>query len=370
MSGSRSSTPPLDSASLRRTARKGRGTATNADGRYEPYTHEAEDDGWNGLAEAPPLRTTVEIDRARSVITRNDSPDIPFTQSINPYRGCEHGCVYCYARPSHTYLGLSAGLDFESRLFAKPDAAALLRAELRAPGYKPDVIALGTNTDPYQPIERRYRVTRSVLEVLAECGHPVIIVTKSARVERDLDLLAPMAQKNLVQIFLSITTLKHDLARHLEPRASAPTRRLQALRTLSDANIPVGVLVAPVIPVLTDGEMESILEAARAAGARAASYTLLRLPNEIKDLFKEWLALHAPLAAEHVMARLREARGGKENDPRFGTRMRGEGAYAEMIRGRFRLARDRLGLSGRDLGGLDRSRFRPPVAAGDQMEMF
>lgn len=370
MAGPRSTTPPPDPTLVARNARKGRGTASNVDGRFEPHTHEAEDDGWNGLEELAPLRTTVAIDTARSIITRNDSPDIPFTQSINPYRGCEHGCIYCYARPSHTYLGLSAGLDFESKLFAKPDAAALLREELRAPGYKPEVIALGTNTDPYQPIERRYRVTRSVLEVLAQCEHPTIIVTKSARVEHDLDLLASMAQKNLVQVYISITTLKHELARRLEPRASAPTRRLQALRTLNEAGVPVGVLVAPVIPVLTDGEMESILEAAKAAGARAASYTLLRLPHEIKDLFKEWLALHAPLAADHVMSRVREARGGKENDPRFGSRMRGQGAYAEMIRHRFRLARDRLGLTGRDLGELDLTRFRPPVAAGDQMQMF
>lgn len=369
MSGSDSSTPP-DFPSFARTARKGRGAATNADGRYEPYAHEAEDDGWGGLAEAPPVRTTVAVDHAKSIITRNQSPDIPFEQSINPYRGCEHGCIYCYARPSHTYLGLSAGVDFESRLFAKPNAAELLKRELRAPGYVPKVLALGTNTDPYQPIERDHRVTRSILEVLAECEHPVVIVTKSARVERDLDLLAPMAAKNLVQVFISIATLRHDLARRLEPRASAPARRLQTLRTLSAAKVPVGVLVAPVLPVLTDGEMESILKAARDAGARAASYTLLRLPHEIKDLFKEWLALHAPLAAAHVMARVHEARGGKDNDPRFGTRMRGEGAYADMIRHRFRLARDRLGLSGRELGQLDATRFRPPPASGDQMEMF
>ncbi|MFL6622808.1 MAG: PA0069 family radical SAM protein [Sulfurifustaceae bacterium] len=367
--GSRS-TPP-DPAVVARTLRKGRGAASNTDGRYESLRHQAEDDGWGALdAEVPAVQTVVAADSARTVITRNDSPDIPFEQSINPYRGCEHGCIYCYARPSHTYLGLSAGLDFESRLFAKFDAAALLREELRAPNYQPKVIALGANTDPYQPVERRLGITRSVLEVLAEFEHPVIIVTKSARVERDVDLLAPMAEKKLVQVFISVTTLKPELARRLEPRATAPARRLQAIRALSDANVPVGVLVAPVIPVLTDGELESILKAAKEAGARAASYTLLRLPHEIKDLFQEWLTAHAPLAAAHVMARVRETRGGRDNDPRFGSRMRGEGEYAEIIRHRFRLARDRLGLTGRDLTPLDTRRFRRPAASGDQLEMF
>lgn len=366
------SKPKLPDADVvARTVRKGRGAASNVDGRYEPYRHEAIDDGWGALDdELPPVRTTVSIDRARTIITHNDSPDIPFDQSINPYRGCEHGCIYCYARPSHTYLGLSAGIDFESKLFAKPDAAELLKAELRAPSYQPRVMALGTNTDPYQPIESRYRVTRSVIEVLAACDHPLMIVTKSARIERDIDLLAPMAKKHLAQVFISVTTLKNDLARHLEPRASAPARRLQAVRRLSEAGIPVGVLVAPIIPVLTDSEMESILEAAREAGARAASYTLLRLPNEIKDLFKEWLIAHAPLSAEHIMARLRDSRGGKDNDPRFGSRMRGEGVYADMIRHRFRLARDRLGLHGRDLTPLTTKLFRRPEASGDQLEMF
>ena len=363
------SKPPSDPTPAR-PPRKGRGAASNSDGRFEPYRHEAEDDGWGGLDEPVPLATTVGVDSARTVISRNDSPDIPFEQSINPYRGCEHGCVYCYSRPSHTYLGLSAGLDFETRLFAKPDAAARLKEELRAPGYKPRVIALGTNTDPYQPIERRHRVTRALLEVLAECDHPVTIVTKSARVERDLDLLGPMAARNLVQVYLSVTTLKNELARRLEPRAAAPARRLEAVRALSAAKVPAGVMVAPVIPVLTDGEMESILEAARAAGATAAGYTLLRLPHEVKDLFKEWLALHAPLAAAHVMARVREARGGRENDPRFGVRMKGEGVYADMIRRRFELACRRLGLNRRDLSALDVSRFRPPAAPGDQLKMF
>jgi DNA repair photolyase len=365
------SKPIADPVPLVRSQRKGRGAATNIDGRFEPYRHEAEDDGWGGLDEtASPVPTTVGVDSARTVISRNDSPDIPFDQSINPYRGCEHGCIYCYARPTHTYLGLSPGLDFETRLFAKPNAAALLKNELRAPGYTPSAIALGTNTDPYQPIEQRRRITRAILEVLAECEHPVSIVTKSARIERDLDLLAPMAAKNLVQVYLSVTTLKRDLARRLEPRASAPERRLEAMRALSAANVPVGVMVAPVIPVLTDSEVEAILAAAHAAGASSAGYVLLRLPHEVKELFKEWLALHAPLAAEHVMARVRETRAGKENDPCFGTRMRGQGIYAEMIRNRFQLACRRLELGFRDRLDLDVSRFRPPVAAGDQLSMF
>lgn len=371
MSESRPPKPLPNDPLLVRSSHKGRGTATNVDGRFEPYRHEEQDDGWGVLETEPlPVRTTVGIDSSRTVISRNESPDIPFDQSINPYRGCEHGCVYCYARPTHAYLGLSPGLDFETRLFAKPDAAGLLKKELRAPGYRPSPIALGTNTDPYQPIERRYGITRAVLEVLAECEHPVTIVTKSARVERDLDLLAPMANKNLVQVYISVTTLKNDLARRLEPRASAPARRLEAVRKLSAAGVPVGVMAAPIIPVLTDGELESILEAAHAAGAASAGYTLLRLPYEVKDLFKEWLAVHAPFTAEHVMARIRETRAGKENDPCFGTRMHGQGLYADMIRNRFRLACRRLGLGIRDRLALDTSRFRAPVAEGDQLEMF
>ena len=361
----------LDPTPARPPQQKGRGSATNSDGRFEPYRHEADDDGWGTREESEQrLRTTVGVDGAKTIISRNESPDIPFDQSINPYRGCEHGCVYCYARPTHAYLGLSPGLDFESRLFAKPEAAALLRKELRAPGYRPSPIALGTNTDPYHPIERQYRITRAVLEVLAECEHPVTIVTKSARVERDLDLLASMAAKNLAQVYISVTTLKNELARRLEPRASAPGRRLEAIRALRDAGVPVGVMVAPIIPVLTDAEMESILEAASAARASSAGYVLLRLPFEVKDLFKEWLATHAPLSADHVMARIRETRAGRENDSCFGTRMRGQGLYAEMIRNRFRLACRRFGLAFRDRLELDTSRFRPPREAGDQLDMF
>lgn len=363
MAGPRSSTPPFDPAAPLRPVRKGRGAASNTDGRFEPVRHEPEDDGWGALDEPlPRLATTLGVDRARSVITRNDSPDIPFDRSINPYRGCEHGCVYCYARPSHAYLGLSPGLDFETRLYAKPDAAARLVEELRASGYRPQPIALGTNTDPYQPVERKARITRAILEVLAGCEHPVTIVTKSALIERDLDLLGPMVEKNLVKAFLSVTTLKRELARTLEPRAAAPERRLEAIARLSQAGIPVGVMVAPVIPVLTDSEMEAILAAAHEAGAHEAGYILLRLPREVKDLFKEWLGLHAPLAAAHVMARLREARGGREYDPRFGTRMRGEGEYADLIRARFDLACRRLGLDRRERAELDTTRFRPPPA--------
>jgi DNA repair photolyase len=354
-----------------RTVRKGRGAPSNAAGRFEPHRYEPEDDGWGGFDEpVNGVPTTVAVDAARTIISRNESPDIPFDQSINPYRGCEHGCVYCYARPTHAYLGLSPGVDFETRLYAKPDAAALLRAELRAPGYIPSPIALGTNTDPYQPIERRYRITRGLLEVLAECAHPVTIVTKSARVERDLDLLAPMATKNLVQVHVSVTTLDNELARRLEPRAAAPGRRLEAIRALHRAGVPVGVMVAPVIPVLTDAELESILEAARAAGATSAGYVLLRLPYEVKDLFKQWLTVHAPLAAEHVMARVRDLRGGKDNDPRFGTRMRGQGTYAELIRHRYQLACRRLGLAIRGRVPLDTSRFRPPPESGDQLDLL
>lgn len=352
-----------------RAPRRGRGAVSNSDGRFEPYVHIAEDDGWGGQdTELPPLKTYVTIDATRSVITHNDSPDVGFDQSINPYRGCEHGCVYCFARPSHAYLGLSPGLDFETRLLAKPDAPALLTEELRAPGYRPRVIALGTNTDPYQPIERRLGITRGILEVLARHAHPVAVVTKSALVERDIDLLAPMAEQGLAQVFISITTLEHELARKLEPRATAPTRRVQALAALARAGIPTGVLVAPVIPVLTDGELEAILRAAQGAGARAAGYVLLRLPHEVKDLFKEWLAAHAPLSAAHVMARVREARGGKENDPHFGSRMRGTGVYADMIARRFRVSLKRLGLE-TSLPALDTERFRVPVERGGQLNL-
>ena len=319
----------------------------------------------------------MTIQRARTIIARNDSPDIPFTQSINPYQGCEHGCVYCYARPSHAYLDLSPGLDFETKLFAKPDAPALLRAELGKRGYVCDPIALGTNTDPYQPIEREWKVTRQIIEVLAEHEHPFTIVTKNALVERDIDLIAPMAAKNMARVYLSITSLDRDLARTLEPRASAPQRRLQALRTLSDAGIPVGVMVAPVIPQLNDKDLEAILEAAAAHGATAAGWVMLRLPREVAPLFRAWLDEHHPLRAAHVMSLVQQLRGGRDYDAAFGTRMRGTGIYADLIEKRFALACKRLELN-RDRGAsasgvaqntLDTSRFRPPRDR-NQLDLF
>ena len=343
-----------------------RGARSFLQGRFESVAREAFDDGWT--PEEPDtreLQTSVTIERARSIISRNDSPDIGFSQSINPYRGCEHGCSYCYARPSHAYLELSPGLDFETKLFAKTNAAELLREELSKNGYKPSPIALGANTDCYQPIERKHRITRSILEVLAECEHPVTIVTKSALVERDLDLLGPMAQKNLVKVFVSIGTLDRELARKLEPRAASPQRRLDVLRKLSENHVPCGVMVAALIPALNDKTMEHVLEAAAAAGASEAAYVIMRLPNELKTLFKEWLAEHYPQRAEHVMSIVRQMRGGRENDPNFGTRMSGTGNYAELMEKRFDIACRRFGLNARDGAGrerpaLDCSRFRPP----------
>jgi DNA repair photolyase len=350
---------------------KGRGAASNPEGRFETRTQISIDDGWEHEVDEPGRpQTTVTEERARSIISRNDSPDIPFEQSINPYRGCEHGCIYCYARPSHGYLNLSAGLDFETKLFAKTNAAELLRTELAKPGYRVSPINLGANTDPYQPIERRYRITRQVIEILAEHQHPLTIVTKSALIERDLDLLAPLARQNLVYAFVSVTSLDNRLSSKLEPRASAPHRRIEALRALNDAGVPCGVLVAPIIPMLTDRWMEQILERAHTAGARMAGYTVLRLPYELKDLVREWLELHFPERAEHVLSLVRQMRGGRDNDPRFGTRMRGEGEFAELIRQRFALATRRLGLArNRDLA-LDCTRFRLPRAASPQGELF
>jgi DNA repair photolyase len=357
-------------------ARKGRGATFNPANRFRRDAREAVDDGWDGQApedneELAPLRTTVSIQRARTIIARNESPDIPFTQSINPYQGCEHGCVYCYARPSHAYLDLSPGLDFETKLFAKPDAAALLRAELAKPGYLCDPIALGTNTDPYQPIEREWRITRQIIEVLSECEHPLTITTKGVLVERDLDLLAPMAAKGLVRVFVSIAVLDPELARKLDPRAPAPRRRLQIVKTLAEAGVPVGVSVAPVIPQLNDKDLEAILDAAAASGAHCATWIMLRLPREVKDLFRDWLAQHYPLRAEHVMSLVQQIRGGRDNDPAFGSRMRGEGQFAELIARRFKLACQRLGLDS-ERTPLDTSRFRPPrprESAG-QLELF
>jgi len=348
---------------------RGRGAASNPDNRFDPFTREAVDDGWGGLDDCPEsVATEVTIDASRTLISRNDSPDVPFDRSVNPYRGCEHGCIYCYARPSHAWLGLSPGLDFETRLSYKRDAPQRLRDELARRGYRCAPIALGVNTDAYQPLERRLRVTRGLLEVLADCRHPVSIVTKSALVERDLDLLAPMAADGLAEVAVSLTTLDGDLARRLEPRAASPRRRLETIRRLTTAGVPVTVLVAPVIPVLTDAELERILEAARAAGAGEAGYVLLRLPLELGGLFREWLAEHAPLAADHVLSRLQACRGGHDYDTRFGHRMRGEGAFAELLGKRFRLAYRRLGFADPALLACDR--FRPPSPCGEQMPLF
>ena len=350
---------------------KGRGAASNHEGRFESLAHTVEDDGWHREDVATPRPPTiVTVERARSIISRNDSPDIRFEQSINPYRGCEHGCVYCYARPSHGYLNLSAGIDFETKLFAKTNAAELLRGELGKRGYACSPINLGANTDPYQPIERQYKITRSILEVLAECAHPCTIVTKNALIERDLDLLVPMARANLLHAFVSVTSLDNRLASTLEPRASAPHRRLEAVANLNAAGVPCGVMVAPIIPMVTDCWTEQILEKAAAAGATRAGYTVLRLPYELKELFRQWLDLHAPQRADHVMSLIRQMRGGKDNDTRFGSRMRGEGAFAELIGQRFRLACRKHGINqSRDLA-LDCSGFTPPRATSPQAELF
>jgi DNA repair photolyase len=349
---------------------KGRGAASRPQGRYEREAREAFDDGWMGEGDdAAAPRTEVTLVQARSIISRNQSPDIPFTQSINPYQGCEHGCIYCYARPSHAYLGLSPGLEFETKLFAKANAVPLLRAELSRPDYRCEHIALGANTDPYQPIERSYRITRSLLELMAECEHPVGIVTKSALVERDLDLLGPMAKKGLAHVFVSIGTLDHELMRRLEPRSTAPERRLRVLRALKAAGVPCGVLVAPLIPFLNDRDMETVLERAAAEGAVMAGYQILRLPHELKSLFKDWLERHYPLKAAHIMSQIRQMRGGRENDPRFGARMSGEGLFAELQEQRFRLACERHGLNRKGRGELDTTRFRPPSGPG-QLSLF
>jgi len=358
-----------------RTQEKSRGATHAPQGRFEKEEREACDDGWTTEdASPPPRETTVTEERARSIISRNDSPDVPFTQSINPYRGCEHGCIYCYARPSHSYLELSPGLDFETKLFAKVNAVELLRKELGARGYVASPIALGANTDCYQPAERIYRLTRGILEVLAECNHPATIVTKSALVERDLDLLAPMARKKLVKVFVSIGCLDRSLARRLEPRAASPQRRLDTLRALAAAGVPCGVMVAPVVPALSDKSIEEVLEAASIAGAASAAYIVMRLPNELKELFREWLAVHYPLRAEHVMSVVNQLRGGGDNDPRFGKRMTGTGLFADLLGQRFAIACKRLGIDGRDAGGrkvpkLDTTLFRPPSTSG-QMDLF
>ena len=317
----------------------------------------------------PPFKTTVQTDATRKIITRNDSPDIGFDRSINPYRGCEHGCVYCFARPTHAYLGMSPGLDFESKLFVKPEAAELLEKELAAPGYSPKVIAIGTNTDPYQPIERKYQVMRRILEVLDRANHPVGIVTKSALVLRDLDILARMAERNLAKVALSVTTLDADLARRMEPRAATPMRRLETLRRLSQAGVPTTVMVAPVIPALNDSEIERILDAAQAAGVKEAGYVLLRLPLEVRDLFNEWLKANYPDRAAHVFKLIRDMRNGKDYDSEWGTRMKGTGPYAWMLGRRFEIACEKLGLNVAKRK-LTTDLFRAPRADDAQLSLF
>ena len=354
---------------------KGRGATFNPENRFRHESRAAVDDGWtdpgaDDRSEAAPPKTIVMIQNARTIIARNDSPDIPFDRSINPYQGCEHGCVYCYARPSHAYLDLSPGLDFETKLFAKPNAAALLRAELAKPGYRCEPMALGTDTDPYQPIEREWRVTRQIIELLAECEHPITITTKGVLIERDLDLLASMAAKNLVHVQVSIALLDKELARKLDPRAPSPQRRLEMVKAIASAGVPVGVNVAPVIPQLTDKDLEAVLEAAAAHGARMAMWTMLRLPREVKDLFRDWLAQHYPLRAQHIMSLVQQIRGGRDNDPRFGARMRGQGQFADLIERRFEIACKRLRLNqGRGIR-LDTTRFRPPRQKTAQLDLF
>lgn len=349
--------------------RKGHGALTNPPPRFDLHQASAVDDGWYQEEVPDSVPTTLEPDRARGVITTNDSPDIPFDQSINPYRGCAHACSYCYARPSHAYMGLSPGLDFETRLFYKADAARTLEAELARPGYLCKPIMLGANTDPYQPVERRMKVTRSILEVLERTRHPVAVISKSALVLRDLDLLSSLARDNLASVTLSVTTLDDELKRRLEPQTASPAARLRTIAALNAAGVPAGAMVAPVIPAITDHEMERILEACAAAGARWAGYVLLRLPYEVKDLFREWLAEHYPERAAHVMSLIHEMRGGRDNDPRFGSRMRGTGPYALLLRSRFKLACQRLRLNSTSRGSLDTTLFRPPGPAGAQLRL-
>ena len=352
--------------------RSGRGAATNRSGRYERQAREAVDDGWGALEAVEalaPLRTEITMERPKTIITRNDSPDIPFDRSINPYRGCEHGCVYCYARPTHAFMGLSPGLDFETRLFVKEGAAALLEHEISAPNYTPKVIAIGTNTDPYQPIERRHRIMREVLAVLSKANHPVGITTKSALCTRDIDLLAPMAAKGLARVALSITTFDRRLARGMEPRASTPERRLEAIRQLSAAGIPTTVMVAPIIPGVTDSEIETILERAHEAGARDAGYVMLRLPLEVQDIFGEWLLENAPDKYRRVMSLMRSMREGKVYDATWGNRMTGTGPYAGITGRRFEAAAQRLGFN-ETRTRLRTDLFTRPVRPGGQMSLF
>ncbi|RQU47896.1 radical SAM protein [Burkholderia cenocepacia] len=352
-------------------AQKGRGSVSNATARFESQVREVFNDGWSDSKPEEELktRTVVFMERAKSIISTNDSPDVPFEQSVNAYRGCEHGCVYCFARPTHAYLNLSPGLDFETKIFAKENAADVLRAALEKPSYIPKLIALGTNTDPYQPLERRLLITESILKVLEEFNHPVAITTKSALVTRDIEILVRMAKRNLARVFISVTSLDREIARTLEPRASTPTRRLAAIKALADAGIPTGVLVAPTIPALTDHDMEKILAAAKEAGAKHAAYIALRLPLEVADLFQEWLDTHHPLKAKHVMSLVRQMRGGKNYDANFETRMRGTGLYADLLEQRFKKACAKIGLN-QERKPLTTALFRRPVRPSPQMSLF
>ncbi len=358
-----------DSIVLDDRRRPGRGASSNAASRFDPYVREGVDDGWDLAEDLPILRTEVADERAHSVISYNASPDVPFDRSINPYRGCEHGCIYCFARPSHAYLGLSPGLDFETRLVARPTAPEALARELAAPGYRPAPLALGTNTDPYQPVERDRGIMRAILEVLRDHCHPVLVTTKGTLIERDIDILSDMATQGLVAVGISVTTLDARLARRMEPRVPSPARRLAAIRALAGAGIPVRVMASPMIPALTDHELESILEAARDAGAVAASAITLRLPREVAGLFREWLAEHEPGRAAHVLARLRELHGGKDYDSAWGTRMTGQGPFADLLRRRFEVVCTRLGLA-RQTPPLRTDLFRRPPRKGEQLSLF
>ncbi|TMU95771.1 PA0069 family radical SAM protein [Brucella haematophila] len=349
--------------------RRGRGAGINPTGRFEPTTRQDFDDGWTTLEELPAFNTDVQVEKPRTIITRNDSPDISFDRSINPYRGCEHGCIYCFARPTHSYMGLSAGLDFESRLFAKPDAPRLLERELAKAGYQPKTIAIGTNTDPYQPIEKKWRIMREILEVLEAANHPVGIVTKSALVVRDIDILSRMAEKGLAKVALSVTTLDAHLARTMEPRASTPSLRLQAIRNLTDAGIPASVMMGPVIPGINDHEIERILDAAYAQGAREAGYVLLRLPLEVAPLFKDWLLRNYPDRYRHVMSLVRSMRDGKDYDAEWSKRMRGTGPYAWQIGRRFEIAARKLGFN-TQRKHLRTDLFEPVQKGGKQLSLF
>ena len=348
---------------------RGRSAGINPSGRFEPVSRHVFDDGWNSLEELPPFKTEVQVEKPRTIITRNESPDISFDRSINPYRGCEHGCVYCFARPTHSFMGLSPGLDFESKLFAKPDAARLLDKELSKDGYQPRTIAIGTNTDPYQPIEKQYRIMREILEVLEAHGHPVGIVTKSALVVRDIDILSRMAERGLAKVALSVTTLDRHLARTMEPRASTPTKRLEAIRQLTEAGIPTSVMVAPIIPGLTDQEIERILESAAAQGAKEAGYVILRLPLEVAPIFKDWLLRHYPDRYRHVMSLIRSMRDGKDYDSEWGKRMKGAGPYAWQIGRRFEIAARKLGLN-MEKRPLRNDLFVAPERAGKQLMLL